>query len=45
LKELSNAKIDSMMKDGTPEENKKLYQKLENVKVDKPKKKSCCTIF
>ena len=45
LKELSNAKIDSMMKDGTPEENKKLYQKLESVTVDKPKKKSCCIIF
>ena len=45
LKELSNAKIDSMMKNGTPEENKKLYQKFENVKIDNPKKKSCCIIF
>ena len=45
LKELSNAKIDSMMKNGTPEENKKLYEKFENVKIDKQKKKSCCIIF
>lgn len=45
LKELSNAKIDSMMKNGIPEENKKLYEKLESVRVDKPKKKSCCVIF
>ena len=42
---LSNAKIDSMMKNGTPEENKKLYEKFENVKIDRQKKKSCCLIF
>ena len=33
------------MKNGTPEENKKLYEKFENVKIDKQNKKSCCVIF